>query len=350
MNTTPFTLSCPIPLRHYPQIVLGHGSGGQMMQELIEHLFIPAFGADGSRSEMTDAATLDLNGHVAFSTDSFVVNPPLFPGGNIGSLAVHGTVNDLAMVGAVPRYLSAAFVLEEGLPMETLAIIVYALADAAAAAGVRIVTGDTKVVERGKGDGIFINTTGIGVIPHGTVLSPSRIAVGDVLIVNGTLGDHGVAVMGERMQLGFPPELVSDSADLTPLVQTMLAASSQIHCLRDLTRGGLAAAANELARSANLGFVLTERAIPVKPAVGGACEILGLDVLQVANEGKLLAVVAQEDAEGVLAAMRAHPLGREAAIIGVVSADYPRSVIGRTAIGSQRVIDMPTGVLLPRIC
>lgn len=347
MTINDFNLNCPLPLRHYPQIVLGHGSGGQMMQELIEHLFIAAF---GNGAEMTDAATLSVDGQIAFSTDSFVVSPPIFPGGNIGSLAVHGTVNDLAMAGAVPRYLSAAFILEEGLPLETLAQIVYAMAAAARAAGVRVVTGDTKVVERGKGDGIFINTTGIGVIPHGTVLAPSRITVGDVLIVNGTLGDHGVAVMGERMQLGFPPELVSDSADLAPLVQTMLAASDHVHCLRDLTRGGLAAAANELARSANVGFVLEEAAIPVKRAVGGACEILGLDVLQVANEGKLLAVVACEDADAVLATMRGHRLGRDAAVIGVVSADYPRNVIGRTAIGSQRVIDMPTGVLLPRIC
>ena len=346
-KATEFTMSCPVELRHYPQIVLGHGSGGQMMQDLITHLFVPAFG--GNSAEMTDAASLLLEGRIAFSTDSFVVSPPVFPGGNIGSLAVHGTVNDLAMVGAEPRFLSVGMVLEEGLPMDLLTAIVYAMAEVAQEAGVQIVTGDTKVVERGKGDGIFINTTGIGVIPDDVQLSPGHITAGDVLIVNGTLGDHGVAVMGERMQLGFPPEQVSDSANLAPLVQAMLAAGT-IHCLRDLTRGGLAAAANELAKSADLGLILEEACIPVKRSVAGACEILGMDVLQVANEGKLLAIVARDSAETVLAAMRAHPLGRQATAIGVVSAEYPGSVIGMTAIGSKRVIDMPTGVLLPRIC
>ncbi len=342
------TFVCPAPLRRYPQIVMGHGSGGQMMQDLIEHLFMPAFGRPSNA--LTDAAVIALQGRLAFSTDSFVVSPAIFPGGDIGSLAVHGTVNDLAMMGAQPLYLSAGFILEEGLPLEQLGQIVTSMAAAAQAAGVRVITGDTKVVERGHGDGVYINTTGLGVIPAGVHLAPERIQPGDVLLVNGPLGDHGVAIMSLRAGLTFETEVVSDSAALHNLTAMMVEACPDLHCLRDLTRGGLAAAVNELARAAQVGLVLDEEQIPIRPAVANACDMLGLDPLQVANEGKLVAAAPAANAAALLQVMRQHPLGREAAIIGRVTAQHPGVVIGRTAIGSQRVIDLPAGELLPRIC
>ncbi len=347
---------CPVPLRRYPQIVMGHGSGGQMMNELIEHLFAPAFAGTEPSEPLSDAAVLDLfetlseGSRLAFSADSFVVSPPIFPGGDIGGLAVHGTVNDLAMMGARPLYLSASFILEEGLPIETLGQIVQSMADAAKKASVRVVTGDTKVVERGHGDGLYINTTGVGVIAPNINPTPNRITPGDILIVNGPLGDHGVAIMSLRAGLQFETEIVSDSAALNGLVADMLQACPNIHAMRDLTRGGLAAATNELARDANVGMEIEESAIPVQPAVAAACEMLGLDPLQVANEGKLLAIVPPGDTDTVLAVMRRHPLGRQAIIIGHVVETHPGTVVGRTAIGGQRVIDLPAGELLPRIC
>ena len=343
---------CPLPLRRYPQIVMGHGSGGQMMQELIAHLFVPAFGEHA----LTDAAVLTLNGslaengRLAFTTDSFVVNPLFFPGGDIGSLAVHGTVNDLAVMGARPVALSAGFILEEGLSMDTLGQVVVSMAAAARAAGVEIVTGDTKVVERGHGDGLYINTTGLGLVPSGIEPNPRRLRPGDVLLVNGTLGDHGLAIMSVRAGLQFETDIVSDSAPLVSLIETMLDVCPEIHALRDLTRGGLAAAANEFAQAAQVGLVIEELAVPVQPAVMAACEMLGLDPLQVANEGKLLAAVPPEAVADVLAAMQAHPAGRQAAIIGRVTSNHPCTVAGITAIGSRRVIDVPAGALLPRIC
>ncbi len=354
INITNFV--CPVPLRRYPQIVMGHGSGGQMMNELIEHLFAPAFAGTETTEPLSDAAVLDLSdvlsdgSRLAFSADSFVVSPAVFPGGDIGSLAVHGTVNDLAMMGARPLYLSASFILEEGLPIDMLGQIVQSMADAAKKAGVRVVTGDTKVVERGHGDGLYINTTGVGVIESNINPTPSRITPGDVLIVNGPLGDHGVAIMSLRAGLQFETEIVSDSAALNGLVTDMLQACPDIHAMRDLTRGGLASATNELARDAKVGLEIDEPTVPVQPAVAGACEMLGLDPLQVANEGKLLAVVPANFADAVLSAMRNHPLGEQATIIGRVIESHPGTVVGRTAIGGQRVIDLPAGELLPRIC
>jgi hydrogenase expression/formation protein HypE len=323
-----------------------------MMHDLITHLFAPAFGQE----TLGDAAVFSLNGalaeggRLAFSTDSFVVKPLIFPGGDIGSLAVHGTVNDLAMMGARPLSLSAGFILEEGLLMETLGQVVQSMAAAARQANVSIITGDTKVVERGHGDGLYINTSGIGVVPAGVDPAPHRAQPGDLLIVNGPLGDHGMAIMSLRAGLQFESDIVSDSAALPGLVAAMLAACLDIHVLRDLTRGGLAAAANELAQAAGAGMVIEESAVPIRPVVASACEILGLDPLQVANEGKLLAVVPFEAAGRVVAAMQNHPLGRETAVIGQVTAENPGVVIGRTTIGSRRVIDFPVGELLPRIC
>ncbi len=343
---------CPLPLRRYPQIVMGHGSGGQMMQELIAHLFVPAFG----ESSLTDAAVFALNGNpdenrrLAFSTDSFVVNPLFFPGGDIGSLAVHGTVNDLAVMGARPVALSAGFILEEGLPMDTLGRIVHSMAAAAREVGVKIITGDTKVVERGHGDGLYINTTGIGLVPVGINPTPQRLRPGDVLLVNGTLGDHGLAIMSVRAGLQFETDIVSDSAPLVSLITAMLDVCPDIHALRDLTRGGLAAAANEFAQAAQVGLVIEEPVVPVQPAVMAACEMLGLDPLHVANEGKLLAAVPPGAADSILATMHSHPLGQQAAIIGRVTGDHPGIVTGITTIGSRRVIDVPAGALLPRIC
>lgn len=354
VNLTNFV--CPVPLRRYPQIVMGHGSGGQLMNELIEHLFAPAFADTDQPGILSDAAVLDVpealtNGNrLAFSADSFVVSPAVFPGGDIGSLAIHGTVNDLAMVGARPLYLSASFILEEGLPIDTLGQIVQSMAAAARSAGIRVVTGDTKVVEHGHGDGLYINTNGVGVIPSGVDPTPSRITPGDVLLVNGPLGDHGVAIMSRRAGLQFETEIVSDSAPLNGLVAGMLQACPDIHTMRDLTRGGLAAAANELARDAGVGFEIDEPAVPVQPAVASACEMLGLDPLHVANEGKLLAVIPTEAVEAVLTVMRDHPLGRPAAVIGQVTEAHSGVVVGRTSIGGKRVIDLPAGELLPRIC
>lgn len=350
------TPNCPIPLRHYPQIVLGHGSGGRMTHDLINQLFAPAFAQPDHAYPTGDAAVLELGAALAegsrltFTTDTFVVSPLFFPGGDIGSLAVHGTVNDLAVMGARPFYLSAGFVLEEGLAMERLAQVVASLAAAAAAAGVQVVTGDTKVVERGHGDGLYINTSGVGVVPAGRELGPQQVRPGDVLLVNGTLGDHGIAIMSRRNGLQFESEITSDSAALNGLVADLLAACPQTRVLRDLTRGGLAAAANELAEAAALGLVIEEAAVPVQPAVACACELLGLDPLQVANEGKLLAIVPPDSAETALATLQAHPLGQQAAIIGRVTAEQAGMVVGCTPIGGRRVIEMPAGELLPRIC
>ena len=341
---------CPLPLRDYPNIVLGHGSGGRLSAELVRHLFVPLFD-NAALSGLNDQAVLDINGaRLAFTTDSFVVNPLFFPGGDIGSLAVHGTVNDLAMSGAQPLYLSAGYILEEGLLMDDLGRIATSMANACRAAGVQLVTGDTKVVNKGKGDGVFINTSGIGLVPPGVTIAADRAQPGDVVILSGTIGDHGMAIMSVREGLSFETELVSDSAALHTLVAAMLAVTPDIHCLRDATRGGVAAVLNELAEQSHAGFALDETTIPVRPAVMAACEMLGMDPLYVANEGKLVAVVPAAHAEAMLAAMRAHPLGADAAIIGQVVAEHPGMVVARTAIGGRRVVDMPLGEILPRIC
>ena len=354
--TPDFTrFTCPAALRDRPQIVMGHGGGGALSRDLIEHVFLPAFG-NPVLERLGDSSVLDVpgllagGGRLAFSTDSYVVRPLVFPGGSIGDLAVHGTVNDLAMSGAQPLYLSAGFILEEGLPITELVGIVNRMAAAARAAGVDIVTGDTKVVERGHGDGVYINTAGIGVVPPGIDLGPHQIRPGDALLVSGTLGDHGMAIMSVREGLEFEAAIASDTAPLHGLVARMLTACPEIRLLRDPTRGGVATSLNEIADLAKLGLEIDEQAIPVTPVVANACEILGLDPLQVANEGKLLAVVPAEAAEAVLAAMRAHAYGREATILGRVVADHPRLVVVRTAIGGTRVVPMPIGEQLPRIC
>jgi hydrogenase expression/formation protein HypE len=358
MDTTDLNLdgwTCPLPLRDYPTIVMGHGSGGKLMADLIEHLFAPQF-ANDLLDQMGDATTLkfeisNLKFQMAFTTDSFVVRPLFFPGGNIGELAVNGTVNDLAMRGARPLYLSAGFILEEGLPMETLGRIATSMGQACQAAGVQLVTGDTKVVGKGQGDGVYINTSGIGLIAEGVDIGPTRAQPGDVVIVSGTIGDHGVAVMSVREGLEFETALESDTAPLWGLVEAMLAAdTSAVHVLRDPTRGGLGVTLNEIARASHVGIELDERAIPVKPAVRSACEMLGLDPLYVANEGKLIAIAAPDKADALLAAMHAQVHGHEATVIGQVVTGHRGLVTARTGIGGTRVVDVPAGELLPRIC
>lgn len=342
--------SCPIPLRDYPAIVMGHGGGGTLSAELVEHIFKPAF-SNAALDRMSDSAVVHVPaGRLAYSTDSFVVRPLFFPGGSIGALAVHGTVNDLAMSGATPLHLSAGFILEEGFPMASLGQIVADMAAAARAAGVTIVTGDTKVVERGRGDGVYINTSGIGVIADGVHVAPQRAQPGDAILLSGTLGDHGMAIMSVREGLEFETTIESDCASLHTLVAALLAAVPDVHVLRDPTRGGLASALNEIAGEAKVGMVVREDAVPVKPQVRSACELLGLDPYFVANEGKLIAIVPGDSAHSALAAMRAHPLGRDAAIIGEVTDAHPGMLIGRTGIGASRVITMQIGEQLPRIC
>jgi hydrogenase expression/formation protein HypE len=331
--------------------MLAHGGGGRLTQMLIERLFVPAF-ANPALEALHDGAILEVNGiRLAFSTDSFTISPLFFPGGDIGSLAVHGTVNDLAMCGARPIGLSAGFILEEGLPMDDLWRAVQSMQAAAQAVDVPIVTGDTKVVERGSGDGMFINTAGLGLIPEGVHISSTRARPGDVVLINGSIADHGIAVMSVREGLEFETALTSDSAPLVDMVFSILdQVGEQVHVLRDPTRGGVASALNEIAAQAGVGIRLEETRIPVGEAVRGACEILGLDPLYVANEGKFLAIVGPEAAEAVLATMRDHPLGQQAAVIGEVVADHPGKLLLRSRIGGLRVVDMLSGEQLPRIC
>ncbi len=356
MNTEklPYDLSqgpaCPIPISEYPQILLAHGGGGKLTQQLIEKLFVPQF-ANEALSQLHDGAILEVGGaRVAMSTDSYVVKPIVFPGGSIGELAINGTVNDLAMCGARPLFLSSAFILEEGFPMDDLWKVVRAMDRAARAAGVILVTGDTKVVDKGKGDGIFINTTGIGTVKDGVNIRPDRAQPGDVVIINGAIGEHGMAIMSVREGLEFDTQIKSDTMPLNGLVERMLDACPDIHVLRDPTRGGVASATNEIARAARVGIVLDETAIPVPEEVRGACEILGFDPLYVANEGKLLAFVPPARAQEVLEVMQGHPAGRNSVIIGRVVAEHPGTVVMKTTIGGSRVVDMLSGEQLPRIC
>lgn len=343
-------LSCPLPLTTKDKVLLGHGSGGQLTQTLIREVFLPAFD-NPTLAQLNDQAVVSINGfRLALTTDSFVVKPLFFPGGDIGSLAVHGTVNDLAMGGARPLYLTAAFILEEGLPWATLEQVAASMRCAAAAASVEIVTGDTKVVEKGSGDGLFINTTGVGLVPKGVRLSADQARPGDRILLSGTIGDHGIAILAQREGLAFESAVQSDSAPLHTLVEVMLTASPTLRCLRDPTRGGLSSALNEIAQQSGVGMRLEEDAIPVRDEVQGACELLGLDPLYVANEGKLVAIVAPEAAASVLAAMRTHPLGREARLVGSVTAENPGLVTMRTRIGTTRIVDMLAGDQLPRIC
>jgi hydrogenase expression/formation protein HypE len=341
---------CPVPLRDSPTIVMGHGGGGAMSAELVEHLFLPAFGA-AADTALGDSAVVPIGGsRLAFSTDSYVVKPMFFPGGSIGDLAVNGTVNDLAMSGARPLVLSTAFILEEGTALAEIGRVAEAMGRAASAAGVRLVTGDTKVVDAGSGDGIFVNTAGIGLVPDGVDIAPGRARPGDVVIVSGDIGVHGVAVMSCREGLEFGTEVRSDSAPLNGLVAAMLAAGGDLHVLRDPTRGGVAASLNEIAKAAGVGIELAERDLPIPQAVRDACGLLGLDPLYVANEGKLLAFVAREDADRVLAAMRSHPYGAGAVVIGSCVAEHAGMVVTRTGLGGTRVVDLPIGEQLPRIC
>ena len=333
---------------------MGHGSGGQMSFDLVHYMFLPLFDhtalARLGDSTVLQAHDLQAGTQIAVSTDSFTVTPLFFPGGDIGQLAIHGTVNDLAMSGATPLWLTAGFILEEGLPMKELGRIVSSMAAAAQAAGVAIVAGDTKVVDRGHGDGIFINTAGFGLVPQGMNIGPDQAQPGDAILLSGTVGDHGIAVMSKREGLEFETTIESDTAALNTMVAAMLDVTPNIHVLRDPTRGGLSSALNEIARASNVGIEIQERDVPVRPAVQAACEMLGLDPLYVANEGKLVAFVPPTHAEKVLAAMGAHPLGTQAACIGQVTTEHPGMVTARTGIGGRRVVDMQVGELLPRIC
>ena len=349
-------LSCPVPLSSYEHVLLGHGSGGRLTADLIERLFVPAF-ANEVLCALEDQATISLAGmngskapRLAFTTDSFVVRPIFFPGGDIGKLAVHGTVNDLAVGGAQPLFLSAAFILEEGLPMADLKRIVASMHDACALAGIRLVTGDTKVVDRGKGDQVYITTSGIGLVPDGRSLSIRNASPGDRILVSGTVGDHGIAIMSVREGIEFETVLESDCAPLHDLTRVMLEACPGIRCMRDPTRGGLSSALNELAAASRVGVELREPAIPLRPEVRAACEMLGLDPLYVANEGKLIAVVPEGDATRLLEVMRHHPLGSSAAIIGQVVEDHPGMVTMHSLVGGERVVTMLAGEQLPRIC
>jgi hydrogenase expression/formation protein HypE len=345
----PFALSCPLPLTQHKTVVMGHGSGGRLTAQLIHDLFLPAFD-NALLRKLDDQAVLDAGGaRIAFTTDSFVVTPLFFPGGNIGELAINGTVNDLAMSGATPLYLSAAFILEEGLPMEQLSEIVQSMSAAAAAAGVSIVTGDTKVVNRGSADKMFVTTTGVGLVPQGVNISASNARPGDIILLSGTIADHGMAVLSKREGLEFEGEILSDTRPLHRLVAAMIAAG-EIHVLRDPTRGGLGTSLCEIAGTSNIGVEIDARAVPVREPVKGACELLGIDPLFVANEGKLVAFVAPDRAEAVLAAMRATPEGSESALIGRAVADHPGMALLKTEVGGTRVLDLPFNEQLPRIC
>ncbi len=354
MSTNPDTNApsfvCPIPIEQYPTVLLAHGGGGKLMHQLIEKMFLPLFG-NPLLEARHDGAVVELkSSRLAFTTDSYVVRPLFFPGGDIGTLAVNGTVNDLSMCGARPLYLSAGFIIEEGLPMDTLWRVVRSMKQSAEQAGVRVITGDTKVVDRGKGDGIFINTAGIGVLERNHVIAPGSVCPGDVLLLSGDIGRHGIAIMAVRQGLEFETSIESDCAAVSGLVEALLCAGVEIHCMRDLTRGGLASALVEIAEASGLHIRIEENAVPVRQDVRGACEILGFDPMYVANEGRFVAFVAARDAERALAVARQHPLGQGAAIIGSVTPEPSGLVTMKSRIGATRVIDMISGEQLPRIC
>ncbi len=343
-------LSCPLPHPVGNRVLLAHGGGGKLTQQLVEKLFLPAF-SNSALEARHDSALLELDGfRLAFTTDSFVVRPLIFPGGTIGDLAVNGTVNDLAMCGAQPLYLSAGFILEEGLPMETLETVVASMSAAAHRAGVAMVTGDTKVVDKGKGDGLFVNTAGIGVVRCQAQIAPRWVRPGDVLIVSGDLGAHGVAILSVREGLEFEAPVISDTAPLWAPVEALLQHGIELHCLRDLTRGGLASALNEIAAAAGVGMRVQERTVPVREVVHGACEILGLDPLYVANEGRFVAIVPPEYADASLEVLCRLPVSQQAARIGVITEQPAGTVLLESRIGGNRVLDMLSGEQLPRIC
>lgn len=349
-NTGSLFGSCPLPILDHEEIVLGHGSGGKLTHKLIERLILPTF-KNELLEPLHDGAIFSLGGsQIAFSTDSFVVNPIFFPGGDIGKLAVCGTVNDLAMCGARPLYLSAGLIFEEGVKIEGVQRILQSMRAAADEAGVMLVTGDTKVVDRGKADKVYINTSGIGIVEPGVRINPARAQIHDKILINGKIAQHGMAIMSVREGLNFETEIVSDCASLNGLVADMLKACPDIHVLRDPTRGGVTAVLNEIAGQARVGIRIHEAAVPIEEAVKGACEILGLDPLHVANEGKVIAIVPEADAENVLRVMQLHPFGRDAAIIGEVGGENPGMVTMRTRVGGVRLLDMLSGEQLPRIC
>ncbi len=342
---------CPLPLPHQAQIVMGHGSGGKLSHDLISSIFLPAFdnqalavGDDAARVTLPDGTRL------AFSTDSHVVSPLFFPGGDIGRLAVCGTVNDLSTSGAEPCYLTAGFILEEGLERLVLQDVVDSMRSAAEEAGIIIISGDTKVVQKNKADGLYINTAGVGIIPDGVEISGRNAEPGDVVILSGSIGEHGIAVLEARGELGFASGVQSDVAPLNGLVKAILMVSSNVHTLRDPTRGGLATSLNEIAQQSNVGILIQENALKIQPPVAAACEILGFDPLYIANEGKLIVIASSQDGDAILTAMRAHPYGRESAIIGEVRPAPPGRVLMKTEIGSTRVVDVLSGEILPRIC
>jgi hydrogenase expression/formation protein HypE len=346
---------CPVPLAHNEQIMMGHGSGGRMTQELIRRIFMPYLSstplqAGNDFARLSLLAEAGLEGSLAVSTDSHIVTPLFFPGGDIGRLSVCGTVNDISMSGAIPLFLTAGFILEEGLPVETLQRVLASMAEAAAEAGIQFVAGDTKVAEKGKADGIFVNTTGIGWVPAGRQIAGDRARPGDVVLISGSMGDHGIAVLSARGELGFETDLQSDVAPLNGLIRDLLAAAPDVHVLRDPTRGGLATTLNEIAGQSKVGILLDERTIPIQPPVQAACEMLGFDPLYVANEGKVIVIVPPEQAEKALEAMRGHRYGEGASRIGTVQAGAPGRVLLRTLIGGTRILDLMAGEMLPRIC
>jgi hydrogenase expression/formation protein HypE len=351
MNSGPiFEPGCPIPKSDYEHVLLAHGGGGILTHQLIEKMFYAEFGNE-YLNRGHDGAFLPSPGKtLAFTTDSFVVDPIFFPGGNIGDLAINGTVNDLACCGAIPRYISLAFILEEGLPMADLWELVKSIRTAADKAGVSIVTGDTKVVGKGKGDGVFINTSGIGEVIEGTNIGPEQSQAGDAVIINGGIADHGIAILSKREGLSFETAVKSDTASLNAMVAEVLGKYKSVHVLRDPTRGGLASALNEISEASQTGVILYEEKLQINESVRGACEIMGFDPLYIANEGKILLIVPQEDAQGILKIMRSHPEGQDASIIGEVCSEHPGIVRLQTSIGSSRIVDMISGEQLPRIC
>jgi hydrogenase expression/formation protein HypE len=342
--------SCPLPINNYPQILMAHGGGGKLMHELIEKIFMTSF-ANPTLETRHDSAVLSLgNSRIAFTTDSYVVHPLFFPGGDIGTLAINGTVNDLAMSGARPLYLSAGFIIEEGLPTETLWRVAQSMKRAAEAAGVSLVTGDTKVVDRGKGDGLFINTAGIGIVGHDLTIAPSSVALGDIIIINGDVGRHGIAIMAAREGLAFQSEIESDCAPLNGIVSKLIDSGIKVHCLRDLTRGGLASTLVEIAEASHLHINIDERAIPVREDVQGACEIMGFDPIYVANEGRCVAFVPETEVTKALDILAIDPQGIGACVIGRVGGGAPGLVTMKSKIGVSRIVDMLSGEQLPRIC
>jgi len=349
-NNASFTDFCPIPTSDYPKVLLAHGGGGKLMHQLIEKMFVPAFG-DTNPLHRHDSAVIDApSSQIAFTTDSYVVRPLFFPGGDIGMLAVNGTVNDLSMSGARPVVLSVSFILEEGFPMDILWRVVQSIKQAAQKANVQIVTGDTKVVDKGKGDGVFINTSGVGVIEHNQTIAPLSVKEGDVIILNGDIARHGMAIMAVREGLEFESNIETDSAPVADLVGLLLSKRIEIHCLRDLTRGGLASTLNEISMTAQLGIEIEESNIPVREDVAAACEILGLDPLYVANEGRFVAFIPEKDHQQALEIMKGHPLGEGSSVIGKVSDAMKVLVTMKSKIGASRVVDMLSGEQLPRIC